>query len=259
MFFGKEINIGSLGKNKIKITVTNEESNGVPIVIAPGFLTEHSEDWENFLKKHINTKIIYVNWQSSSALLMAKRALFSMLPSWTSALYTLGPGWLRAGGVLTSLWEIYKVWSRAADEANSAGVALARFLNDVWDDDDKGIFIGHSLGVRVITAAMASLKSDNILSSISIAGAIDVDEYEDRIKKTKCQERVKHTNIFSDNDAILKYLYIPAELSFSPLGLEKSKLPCVNNILTDIGHTEYHDKEMFSEMIIDLYNDALNK
>lgn len=259
MFFGREINIDSPGKNKIKITVINEESNGVPIVIAPGFLTEHSEDWEIFLKKHINTKIIYVKWQSSSVLAMAKQALLSMLPSLIPVVYTPCFGWLRAGGAWASLWEIYRVWNRAANEANLAGEALAKFLNDVWDDDDKGIFIGHSLGVRVITAAMTNLKSDNILSSISIAGAIDVDEYEERIKKTKSQEHVKHTNIFSDNDAILKYLYIPAEWSLSPLGLGESKLPCVNNILTDIGHTEYHDKEMFSEMIIDLYNDALNK
>lgn len=246
-------------KSNIDITVINEESDGVPIVIAPGFLTESSDEWEVFIKKHINTRIIYVKWHSSSVLAVAKKIILNMFPSLVSAIGYPGLGWLRAGGLSTSsLWTVYKAWCMAANEANIAGVALANFLNDVWDDDDKGVFIGHSLGVRVITEAMTHLQSDNVLSSISIAGAIDVDEYEKRIVRIKCQEQVKHTNIFSNNDAVLKYLYRPAEWSFSPLGLEKSNLHCVNNILTDIGHTEYHDKEAFSEMIINLYNDALN-
>lgn len=266
MLFGrgiKNFDIGFPRRSNIQITVINEECGGVPIIIAPGFLTENSDEWLDFISKHIDTQIIYVKWRSSSVLGMTKETLLSILTSLATtavAAVTALPliSVYRVGGIAKTLSTIYGAWSRAASEANFAGEDLANFLNDVWDEDDKGVFIGHSLGVRVITAAMTRLKSDNILSSISIAGAINVDEYEKRITKIKCQEQVKHTNIFSNNDAVLKYLYRPAELSVSPLGLKKSNLSCVNNIITDIGHTEHHSKEEFSEMIINLYNEALN-
>lgn len=233
------------GISNIKITVINEEYEGIPIVIAPGFLTEDSNEWLDFLSKRINAPIIYVKWRSSSILGITKEALYSLIPLRIS---------FRLNGLLGSLHSIYNSWSKAANEANLAGIDLANFLNDIWDDEDRGIFIGHSLGVRVITEAMAHLKCDNVFSSISIAGAIDVDEYEKRIMKIQSNKQIKHINIFSNNDVVLKYLYIPAEWSLSPLGLKESYLPCVDNILTDIGHTEYHDSEMFSEMIINLYN-----
>lgn len=266
MLFGRRIknfDIGFPRRSNIQITVINEECGGVPIVIAPGFLTENSDEWLDFISEHIDTQVIYVKWCSSSVLGVTKETLFRVLTSLATTAIAATTGLpmisvFRVGVIAKTLSTIYGAWSRAASEANFAGEDLANFLNDVWDDDDKGVFIGHSLGVRVITAAMALLKSDNILSSISIAGAINVDEYEKRITKIKCQEQVKHTNIFSNNDAVLKYLYRPAEWSGSPLGLKKSNLSCVNNIITDIGHTEYHSKKEFTEMIINLYNEALN-
>lgn len=235
--------------SNIQITVINENCEGIPIVIAPGFLTENSNEWLDFLSKCINTPIIYVKWRSSSILGITKEVLYSALYSFIPLRVPF-----RLSSVLGSVYKVYDAWSEAAKEANLAGKDLANFLNDIWDDEDKGIFIGHSLGVRVITEAMTHLKYDNVFSSISIAGAIDVDEYEKRIMRIESNNQIQHINIFSNNDAVLKYLYIPAEFSLSPLGLKESCLPCVDNILTNIGHTEYQDSEAFAKMISDIYH-----
>ncbi|WP_241375165.1 hypothetical protein, partial [Klebsiella pneumoniae] len=87
---------------------------------------------------------------------------------------------------------IKKVWDECSQDSYHAGDRLACFLNDVWDDDDRAIFLGHSLGVRIITGAMSRLNNKNICSSVSIAGAMAREYYEINLKLCKDYESIEH-------------------------------------------------------------------
>ncbi|EMO5716199.1 TPA: DUF726 domain-containing protein [Enterobacter roggenkampii] len=243
---------GFTRKCEIEIILRNEDHDGIPIVIAPGFLTENQEDWLSYIEERIKAPLIYVKWRSSSITQMTQKSLVSLLPSLAIPII----GAYRVPALLST---IYSSWSNAAKEASLAGRDLSRVLNDIWDDDDKAIFIGHSLGVRVITEAMRSLKHDNVLTSISIAGAIDSEEYDKRILAINSKRIIKHTNMYSDNDAILKWLYRIGELNYKkdPIGLVRCDLDNVINYKSSIGHTEYHEKYIFSKTIIELYDKAI--
>jgi len=243
---------GFTRKCEIEIILRNEDHDGIPIVIAPGFLTENQEDWLTYIEERIKAPLIYVKWRSSSITRMTQKSLISLLPSLAIPII----GSYRVPALLST---IYSSWSNAAKEASLAGRDLSRVLNDIWDDDDKAIFIGHSLGVRVITEAMRTLKYDNVLTSISIAGAIDSEEYEKRIVAINSKRSIKHTNMYSDNDAILKWLYRIGELNYKkdPIGLVRCDLDNVINYKSSIGHTEYHEKYIFSKTIVEIYNKAI--
>jgi len=240
-------------KCQIQIITVNEHLDGIPVVIAPGFLTEGQDDWLNYIASRIDAPLIFVKWRSSSILKMSVRALQALLASFAVP----GIGTLRAASFGASL---FSAWSRAAKEATLAGKDLTNVLNDIWDNDDKAIFIGHSLGVRVITEAMRTLKSDNVLTSISIAGAINKDDYESRIREIKSERHIIHINMYSDNDSVLKWLYRIGELNIKklPIGLVASDLQNVNNLKTSIGHTEYHKDTSFGELIVQLHKEALD-
>lgn len=253
-FYTRDLSgLANLSPGKIELDILNEDHDGIPIVIAPGFLTQGSDDWKTYIASKIDAPIYYVKWRSSSVLHFASKHL--ALNS-ARSLLSFTNLTLKGMGLLASA---YMEWKSAANEANQAGVALARFLNDIWYDDDKAVFIGHSLGVRVITEAMRNLTHDNALTSISIAGALNRDEYDRRITAIASPRTIVHTNVYSTNDQILKWVYRVGEMNYSRLavGLECSGLANVLNHQNAIGHTEYHDNEEFGEFILACYNDAV--
>lgn len=234
---------------QIEILTLNEDHDGVPVIIAPGFLTQDSEDWKDFIASKIDAPIIYVKWQSSSILRMSLSTLTSIVMP--------AIGLLKTASYVVS---IFSAWTTAAKEANLAGQELARFINTMWHDEDKAIFIGHSLGVRVITEAMRNLDHDNVLTSISIAGAINKDDYDARISSIRTLRNITHSNLFSTNDAILTWLYRIGEFNFVklPIGLVTSSLENVRNYRSTTGHTEYHERIAFSNKLIQLYQEAID-
>lgn len=256
MLFGHSYRsvMGFKRKCEIEVIIKNEDCDGVPIVIAPGFLTEDQQDWLTYIEKRINAPLIYVKWRSSSVLKITQNALLTFLPS--LAIPYIGT--YRIPSILSCM---FSGWSNAAKEASLAGRDLSKIINDIWDDEIKAVFLGHSLGVRVITEAMHTLNHDNVLTSISIAGAIDTEEYEKRLSGIKTKRRIKHINMYSDNDAILKWLYRIGELNYksNPIGLIRCDLENVINYKSSIGHTEYHKNHAFSKTIIELYDEVIKK
>lgn len=240
--------LGNERKCEIELIFANEDSDGIPVVIAPGFLTEDDDDWFEYFKDRIDSPLIYVKWRSSSILKLTRSTLSRSLFS------TSLPGIL-----LTSIIGLFSGWSNAAKEASLAGNDLSKFLNKIWYDDDKAIFIGHSLGVRVITEAMRTLTHDNVLTSIAIAGAINKDEYETRISAIKTKNKITHSNFYSDNDLILSWLYKIGEFNFEklPIGLVRSDLENVKNYKTHFGHNEYREKTIISRTIVELYKQSV--
>lgn len=236
--------------SSITIKLYNENANGMPVVVAPGYMTDGDKSWGKKLSEIINSPIIFVQWRSSS---------FSELS--LGLIATIAAGLFlpfRAVTLPASLArKIYDSWSKSSKIASDAGDCLARFLNDVWDRDDKALFIGHSLGVRVITEAMKQLNNANVLSSVSIAGAILQPLYDENISKANHVHSPMHVNIHSSRDLVLKYLYKIGEISLErPVGINASKLGNVENINLDIGHMSYLSNKKFMRYIALHYKQA---
>ncbi|WP_338859459.1 DUF726 domain-containing protein [Serratia marcescens] len=239
-----------IGESSITIELYNENANGMPVVIAPGYMTDGDKSWGEKLSKIIHSPIIFVQWRSSNIW-----GLLSELGI-TAVERILQP--FRTATLPASLAiKIHESWSKNSKKANDAGDCLARFLNDVWDMDDKALFIGHSLGVRVITEAMTQLNNANVLSSVSIAGAILQPQYDENISNANHVHSPMHVNIHSESDWVLSYLYKIGEVSFeNPVGITKSHLGNVENINLDIGHISYLSNKKFMRYIAIHYKQA---
>ncbi|HID9654340.1 TPA: DUF726 domain-containing protein [Serratia marcescens] len=232
-----------IGESSITIELYNENANGMPVVIAPGYMTDGDKSWGEKLSKIIHSPIIFVQWRSSNIW-----GLLSGLGI-TAVTGVFLP--FRTATLPVSLAKkIHSSWSEIAQIASYAGNHLARFLNDVWDMDDKALFIGHSLGVRVITEAMAQLNNANVLSSVSIAGAIRQPQYDENISNANHVHSPMHVNIHSESDWVLSSLYKIGEVSFEdPVGITKSHSENVENINLDIGHISYLSNKKFMSYI----------
>ncbi|KMJ14044.1 DUF726 domain-containing protein [Serratia marcescens] len=239
-----------IGGSSITIELYNENSNGMPVVVAPGYMTDGDKSWGKTLSKIIDSPIIFVQWRSSNIWRLLGGLGITALAGVSLP--------FRAATLPASLAKkIHDSWSEAAQIANYAGNRLAGFLNDVWDMDDKALFIGHSLGVRVITEAMTQLNNANVLSSVSIAGAILQPLYDENISKANHVHSPMHVNIHSSSDWVLKYLYKIGEISLErAVGINESKLGNVENINLDIGHMSYLSNKKFMRYIALHYKQA---
>jgi hypothetical protein len=72
----------NLVKNKynlIEIELYNEKAKGMPVVIAPGFLTYNDKSWAIKLSKVLKSPIIFVNWQSSNSNELLKKSIIPIV------------------------------------------------------------------------------------------------------------------------------------------------------------------------------------
>ncbi|MDD9627950.1 hypothetical protein PIA91_04145 [Klebsiella michiganensis] len=178
----------NLVKNKynlIEIVLYNEKAKGMPVVIAPGFLTYNDKSWAIKLSKVLKSPIIFVNWQSSNSNELLKKSIIPIVSGLAMPQHSVKIP-------INVIMMIKKVWDECSQDSYHAGDRLACFLNDVWDEDDRAIFLGHSLGVRIITGAMSRLNNKNIFSSVSIAGAMPSEYYEINLKLCKDYESIEH-------------------------------------------------------------------
>lgn len=100
----------------------------------------------------------------------------------------------------------------AEDNADEAGVRLGRWLRREFQGDPNTTIrvVGHSLGVRVILAALAELGGDVVLETVSLLGAAVEDEsvcnsgrYADGIR----QSAREVNNYHSSDDSTICTLY----------------------------------------------------
>ncbi|MEX2941380.1 DUF726 domain-containing protein [Serratia fonticola] len=239
-----------LNVKPITIKIFNENKNGMPVVIAPGFFTDGDEEWVEKLIKIIDSPIVFVQWRSSNF----SKLMMEFIPQIiTSAVLPY-----KAAMIPLSIGKgFFRKWRECSELANQVGERLANFLNDVWDKDEKALFIGHSLGVRIITEAMKNLEYSNVFASISIAGAILKDRYEDNIMQARCIDGTMHVNLYSDSDYVLQYLYRVGEVDLKnkPIGMTESDLSHVENINLSLGHTSYLTSEEFLKYIAMYYRE----
>lgn len=246
----RAIELLAIGTSSITIELYNEGAKGMPVVIAPGYMTDGDKSWGEALSKIISSPIIFVQWRSSNIRSLSKElGITAIIGVLLPFRYALLP--------ISLAKKIHGSWSKISKIANDAGERLARFLNDVWDGDEKALFIGHSLGVRVITEAMRKLKNDNVLSSVSIAGAILQPFYDLSINQANHVLSPMHINIHSNRDWVLKFLYKIGEFSLKePIGITESTQKNVKNINLDIGHISYLSNKKFMSYISVHYKQA---
>lgn len=239
----------------IKLEIFNEGFDGVPIFLASGFLTENQSDWADYISKHIKAPVYFVKWNSLSIDFLRKIDAKHIGVGFNAIRFLPLPMMpLLLGGAAISSGTAMYMFLKASSNADKSGASLAKFINENHAKR-KFIFMGHSLGARLMSEAICRLKNKNIITSISIAGAIDENAYEKNLKKCKYKSIIPHVNIYSDNDAVLKYGYKFSSLSLNsdPIGLVKKNIPGVISFNSRIGHTGYHDAEEFSNLIIKYY------
>ena len=121
--------------------------------------------------------------------------------------------------------EIYKKYqNNPFNPAFESAIITGKFVAELLISSFKGHFInlvGFSLGTELIKNILYGLAQKNELSMINkvylMGGATDKKEFEEIISNSKSPMNV--VNLYSDKDAILKYLLKLCKPSIVPLGL----------------------------------------
>lgn len=207
------------------------------LLVVSGFLTENDMSWFNKIKTGCDLDVRHYEWESANLLSILSSNIAN---KWR--LYTLIP--LRMSPLLSSIsipFKVRQAWYNATRAAVNNGDKLAHIINEIYDKEKRNVIImGHSLGTRLINNALAYIKNDNILLTISMAGATPITSYTENIMKMIHGSKMGHLNIYSAHDKVLNKIY-PLVESVTPIGVREVRFrPArVINWNWDIGHTEY--------------------
>ncbi|KAL1883631.1 hypothetical protein Plec18167_002638 [Paecilomyces lecythidis] len=136
-------------------------------------------------------------------------------------------------------------FSVAKSRAEKAGEVLADALINKAQGERPVTLIGYSLGSRVIYSCLQSLAKRHayglVESAILMGSPVPSDTRQWRRMRTAVSGRL--VNVFSENDAVLAFLYRGASVQLGVAGLQRVEgLPGVENInVSDIvtGHLRY--------------------
>lgn len=194
-----------------------------PVILIHGFLTENNESERHFFESlPIGGNLYELSWKSCSVkkLLHSGISLFSsslMLRSGTRSLGLLG----------LSSDLLQNPWYQAIQEAEKVGESLAKLIIESQRTDF--ILIGHSLGARVIYAALhylAKWRPKSVDSVYLFGGAVNcaASKWEAVSGAVKTQIH----NFYSKNDNVLKYGYQGSRFSrpigYYPIGSRNLKI-----------------------------------
>ncbi|MCV6004187.1 alpha/beta hydrolase, partial [Escherichia coli] len=77
-----------------------------------------------------------------------------------------------------------QAWYNATKAAVNNREKLAHVINEIYVKEKRNVIImGHSLGTRLINNTLPYIKNDNILLTISMAGATPITSYTENIMK----------------------------------------------------------------------------
>ncbi|MGP9723935.1 DUF726 domain-containing protein [Corynebacterium sp. AOP40-9SA-29] len=200
------------------------DGDGVPVVIARGFMNETNGDWHTAVRaatrRYPDSPVYLLNWGSKELKNLAgiagamglghvgKKGLLAVVgrASKKAAAKIAPVAPVLAGGALLS-----NPWHTAVNRANQTGAALAALLTK--SKQEEFVLMGHSLGGRVMVtaaAAMAGFGSTPKIRDVHLMGAAIGTKRSWR----PVSEAVSGTvhNCHSVNDPILHYLYRSAQL-----------------------------------------------
>lgn len=208
--------------------------SGPALVFVNGFLsqkTQTADDWINVTKKRFpNNPCYLVTWEAKTLYDLGSVLLTGGGAAVKAAVEKLakrcGPKTVfKALSPVTWPYLVKDLlanpWHCAMAKAGMTGILLADLLARTRNEDGF-ILMGHSLGSRVIHYALTALSTRDtrcIKEVYLLGGAVDrcdVGAWQAATKSV--QDRI--TNIHSENDLVLKYLYQGANLKLSdPIGL----------------------------------------
>lgn len=234
------------------------DGDGVPVIIARGFMNETSGEWHNAVRAteglYPDSPVYLLNWGSKE------------LKSLAGVIGAVGVGGLGRRGLLAVVGRASKAaakkvapaapllaagslmknpWHTAVNRANQTGTALAALL--AKSDQPELVLVGHSLGGRVMVtaaSAMAGFGAEPKIRDIHLMGAAIGRQRSWR----PVSEAVTGTvsNYHSRNDPILKFLYRTVQLGQEAVGsrgIGSSYSNIVDHDVSDAvdNHSLYYD------------------
>jgi pimeloyl-ACP methyl ester carboxylesterase len=228
---------------KIREISQGDTSSNTTIIVINGFLSEGSEDINDWLdtipernKKH---RICHLEWEASNLSKNVYKYILGRVAS--IALISMIPivGWAYGTSTAINIAVVVSSWKKSIKKTIEAGDELARYIDK---EDRDYIILGHSLGARVSYHGLSKVKKIDRVKNVGLlGGAVSVQEdWKGILKKNNS---INIYNLFSKNDAVLKYLY-KAGTGFSdkpigtlPIGDKRIKNCDVSKIVN--GHMEY--------------------
>ncbi|EHP0861477.1 DUF726 domain-containing protein [Escherichia coli] len=228
------------------------------LLVVSGFMTENDSAWYEKIKANYGElDVRRYNWGSGTALSIFSDYISEAMNSYMKKFggYTLVP---TRPSPLTGLisiisipFKVRRAWYNATEATVNHRKEFARVINDIYEKERRNvIIIGHSLGTRLINNALPYVKNDNVLLTVSMAGATPVTSYTENIMKMTYNSKMGNLNIYSNNDEVLNRIY-PIVESITPIGvgIVKFKRARIVNWNWDIGHTEYITSNRIDSLI----------
>ena len=248
---------GELDEFTITSVVTDRRACHSLICIH-GFLQEKSEpeeEWHDVADFFQNSFVFGLNWESkkledihkiltdgATRLAITKIAGYSA----KSGLKAAGSMFAWPASVLSAFKLIDNPWSVARNRAEKAGVALGKVIQEMKSPIS---LLGYSLGSRVIIHALQYLQENEVYGKVYdvylLGGAVG---YNSRLFKQDNLKKVVTNcvfNVYSERDAVLRYLYRTAEWGDQPIGLRALSYPGIIDVdVTESvgGHLDYPRK-----------------
>ncbi len=208
------------------------EGDGIPVIVANGFLTQGksmAHQWqEALIARYPDSPIYEVEWGSKdlgklAGIVAPTRALpmagqrygMELAKKGSKALASKANAWVTVPFAVAGL--LKNPWHTAKSRADMTGVALASII--ARTKAESYVLAGHSLGGRVMAVAAETLATSSgapRVREIHLLGAA-LGAKGDRRALSQAVERNVY-NYYSTNDSILKYLYTTAQAGSAAVG-----------------------------------------
>lgn len=258
---------GVLGANVMSAYLRQDKSfhiemlrggEGVPVVVANGFLTESTKgwgEWKTLIEtRYPNSPVYRVHWGSKElkdlgmfvGLGGGKHAGGAVLTSLAKHATKLAPRRLNPGMSAIAAADVAKnPWHVAKNRSEKTGVIIADLL--ARTREDSYVLVGHSLGARaMLTAAetMATASDTPRIEALHLLGAAVGS------KRKWADDFLSDGTLYnyhSGQDAVLKNAYRGAELGKKAAGLNGFQPAADNVVNVDVsdtvgGHSGYFEE-----------------
>lgn len=208
------------------------EGEGIPVVLANGFMTDGTEGWSSWSpmisKRYPDSPVFRVHWGAKELKALAtylgsgtfKQVLIQTVKQGASQATKAGAKVVSGLGAMATAAELAaNPWHVAVRRADKTGAALAAIL--AHSKPEEYVLVGHSLGARVMALAVQSLATAPASPRIRDAhllGAAVAANRDWKLLNDGIENRV--INYYSRHDKVLKLLYQVAQAGSRPAGLE---------------------------------------
>ena len=245
--------------NSFEVKHYNANSKKIPIIVIPGFMTEGDNEWGRFVARKTSNPVYIINWksfkkwdiftsQSKFVDLFNESDKYKAAQIWAATNPRLNYSPLLI--TLSVLTSPVRLWFQACKQADLISFVLAKEISKNIGDDEPFILLGHSLGGRIVSRITEHVKTNNLISTIVLAGAIGKDDFVNITKSNNEIPVMGFINYHSNQDQVLKKLYTLVNLrSAPPVGLDRSNGSRVIERKFFLGHQSYlNNDELGSDL-----------